>query len=242
MGARVDLATDPTVRRDLATVRLGTAHFRRVLNELTDAELSRPSLLAGWSRKHVVAHVGYNARALARLVEWAETGIEIPMYNSPEARGEEIEFGATLAAEALRHLCDHSAIDLDVRWRDLPADQWSSEVVTAQGRRVPVSETVWMRSREVWLHALDLDAGALMNDIPDAVLERLLTDVVGTWRTRDELRGLSIRAVSGLQLGDVQGDRQVSGELCDLVGWATGRSSGESLEWAGNPSPAPRWI
>lgn len=242
MGARSDQATDPTVVGDLATVRLGTAHFRRTLNALTDADLSGPSLLPGWSRKHVVAHVGYNARALARLVTWADTGIERPMYASAEARGQEIEFGATLAPEALRHLCDHSAIDLDVRWRDLPADRWSAEVMTAQGRRVPVSETVWMRCREVWLHALDLDAGARMTDIPEAVLERLLNDVVGAWRARDELHGLSIRVEAGIELGDPQGHRQVRGELADLVGWATGRNSDDALRWVGDPSPAPRWI
>ena len=41
----------------------------------------------GWSRRHVVAHVGYNARALTRLVEWAKTGIETPMYASADQSG-----------------------------------------------------------------------------------------------------------------------------------------------------------
>jgi len=240
--ARTDLATDPQVVADLASVRAGTAYFRRVLNGLTDAELSEPSLLTGWTRKHVVAHVGYNARALSRLVEWAATGVETPMYSSPEARGEEIELGATLNPEALRNLCDHSAIDLDVRWRDLPDDRWRAKVLTAQGRTVPASETVWLRTREVWLHSIDLLAGGRFADVPRPVLQRLLEDVVRTWATRDALDGLRLVADGGEPLGDVDGARDVSGSLPEMVRWATGRGDGSSLTWAGTPGPAPRWI
>jgi len=238
----VDKAADPAVIDDLAVVRAGTAYFRRILNDLTDEELMLPSALHGWTRKHLVAHVGYNARALSRLVLWADTGDETPMYSSPDARGAEIEFGATLGTEALRHLCDHSAIDLDVRWRDLPVDRWSSEVVTAQGRTVPVSETVWMRIREVWLHALDLEGMGRIQDVPDAVLKRLLGDVVTTWQARDHLDGLSVVIDSGPTLGDPTGGRSVGGDLRALVWWATGRGSDSGLTWIGRPAPAPRWI
>lgn len=46
-----------------------------------------------------------------------------------------------------------------LEWRDLPDANWTHEVRTAQGRTVPASETVWMRTREVWVHAVDLDNG-----------------------------------------------------------------------------------
>ena len=169
MVARTDQATDPAVVADLAVVRLGTASFRRPSPASPTTTSTRPRGLPGWSRRHLVAHVGYNARAVARLVTWAATGIEHPMYSSPQARQEEIELGATLRPQALRSLCEHAAIELDVRWRDLPADHWKHEVVTAQGRHVPVSETLWMRTREVWLHAVDLLTGVRVRDIPDPV-------------------------------------------------------------------------
>ena len=41
----------------------------------------------------------------------------------------------------------------------LPSEQWEAEVVTAQGRTVPASETPWMRAREVMVHAVDLGTG-----------------------------------------------------------------------------------
>jgi maleylpyruvate isomerase len=251
MVAREVQATDAAVLRDLATVRLGTAYFRRALQRVGDDELDAPSLLPGWTRRKLVAHVGYNARAVARLVTWAATGIEHPMYDSPQARADEIEQGATLRPDALRSLCEHAAIDLDVRWRDLPEDRWSVVVVTAQGREVPAAETLWMRSREVWLHAVDLDAGGRVEDIPVAVLDRLLSDVVGTWRKRGELSGMALRVVAdrshrGASYGDEDAARiVVDGPLAALTAWATGRAAPHhpDLTWvAGTPIEAPRWL
>ncbi|HYJ48344.1 MAG TPA: maleylpyruvate isomerase N-terminal domain-containing protein, partial [Microbacterium sp.] len=137
MPGRTDLVTDERIAASLLLMRRGQAYWARKLNELRDDEFDAPSLLPGWSRRHLVAHVGFNARAVARLVEWARTGVETPMYDSDTQREEEIDFGATLPVEALRNLAAHAAVHLNVEWRDLPADAWSAEVRTAQGRLVP---------------------------------------------------------------------------------------------------------
>ncbi|MEA5455043.1 maleylpyruvate isomerase family mycothiol-dependent enzyme [Sinomonas sp. JGH33] len=255
MVARQDLVEDADVRAGLLTARRGTAFFARKLSELSYADLDEPSLLPGWSRRHVIAHVGYNARAVARLVEWAATGVEMPMYSSPEARNEEIDFGATLPPIALQNLFDHSAIHLSVEWRDLPADKWEEQVRTAQGRLVPVSETVWMRTREVWLHAVDLDNGARFADIPAEVLRRLLGDIWGAWEKRGETHGLAARvrrgADDGLTLGEPEpGATLVEGPLAAVVRWAAGRGTepGAPLTATHDGAhvtelpAAPRWI
>jgi maleylpyruvate isomerase len=231
--------------------RRGTAFFARKLNELPDAELDGGSLLPGWTRRHVVAHVGYNARAIARLIEWAATGVETPMYSSPEARNHEIEFGATLSPIALRHLFDHSAVHLNVEWRDLPEDAWHQKVKTAQGRIVPAEETVWMRTREVWLHAIDLDNGAKFSDIPESVLERLLEDITGAWRTRGTDKGLIVE-VSGRTEDLIFGDTEaahaitVTGSLPSVVEWASGRGingvSAAGTAVNGTVPAAPKWL
>lgn len=251
MAARTDQAVDPVVLADLELVRLGTAFFRRALDRLRDDELDAPSLLPGWSRRHLLAHVGYNARAVARLVTWAATGVETPMYASPDARGAEIEHGATLNPEALRNLVEHSALDLDVRWRDLPADRWAARVTTAQGRDVPASETVWMRTREVWLHAIDLDDGARFDQVPTAVLHRLVGDIHGAWSKRPDTTapGMTVTDVpagAGWPASE-PGGPELSGRLSALAAWASGRpplatQEGE-LEWTvGAARVAPRWI
>ncbi|WP_217376965.1 maleylpyruvate isomerase family mycothiol-dependent enzyme [Paenarthrobacter ureafaciens] len=250
MVARHDLTTDPRLQEDLLQARRGTAFFARKLNELTDEELDGGTRLPGWTRRHIVAHVGYNARAIARLIEWAATGIETPMYSSPEARNQEIDFGATLSPTALRNLFDHSAVHLSVEWRDLPDADWSNEVRTAQGRTVPASETAWMRTREVWMHAVDLDNGATFNDIPAPVLERLLKDITSAWRTRGSDTGLLIKVTgTDLTFGDTSATDPtiVAGPLPAVVEWAAGRGS-NGVTAAGPATPtgevpvAPKWI
>lgn len=135
----------PLARR-LAIVRDGTAWFDRHLADLTDADLDDASALPGWTRRHLLAHVGYNAAALRNLVTWASTGVETPMYPSAQARNSDIEAGALLPVEDLRNMHAHNASRLDSAWQSLSGDRWDAEVRTAQGQPVPASETVWMRA------------------------------------------------------------------------------------------------
>jgi maleylpyruvate isomerase len=171
--ARVDLVTDPRIRVELAQARLGQAYFSRKLNELSNDVFGEPSRLAGWTRARIVAQVGYQARALTRLVESAETGVPQPEYESAAERDEEVDLGASLAVRALRHLSDHAGITLDVAWRDLPDERWSTPVRRLDGTTIPVSDTVWLRSRELWLRALQLGNGARLADVPSDVRDRL---------------------------------------------------------------------
>lgn len=227
----------------LLIARRGTAFFAHRLAELTDNQLDSNTLLDGWTRRHLVAHLGYNAAALCRLVDWAATGEEMPMYASPEARAVEIDEGATLSAAALRNLFDHNVARLDERWRNLPASAWDAPIRTAQGRTVPASETVWMRAREVWIHAVDLDSGARFDDFPDVVLESLLTDVVGMWRTND-LGGDLLVEVTGTEpvaVGSAETTRSVRGPLAAVARWAVGRGA-IGLTSDGPVPEAPRWL
>lgn len=249
MVARHDQTSDPQLLESLLQARRGTAFFARKLNELSDADLDGPSLLPGWTRRHVTAHIGYNARAIARLIEWAATGVETPMYASTEIRDHEINFGATLPPIALRHLFDHSAVHLNVEWRDLPADSWHHKVKTAQGRIVPAEETVWMRTREIWTHSVDLDNGATFADIPAPVLARLLADITGAWKSRGTDTGLLLTVTgTDLTFGDTAAHNPtlITGSLPEIVEWATGRgTSGVTAEGPainGAVPAAPTWI
>jgi maleylpyruvate isomerase len=171
------------------------------------------------------------------------------MYSSPEARNQEIEFGATLSPIALRHLFDHSAVHLNVEWRDLPADAWHHKVKTAQGRIVPAEETVWMRTREVWMHSIDLDNGATFSDIPTPVLERLLEDITGAWKTRGTDAGLLVKvagADSALGDSDAVDPTVITGALAGMVQWAAGRGTGGVDAFKSSVRcivpAAPKWI
>lgn len=172
MGARTDDVSDPVLAADLLLARRGQAFFSRKVNELRDEEFAAPSLVPGWSRAHVIAHIGYHARAVARLVEAAASGRQVPMYDTPDQHAEEVDFGATLPVEALRNLVAHAAVHLNVEWRDLPEPAWSRTVLLDDGSAVPASATARLRAREVWLGALDLRNGAVAADLPADVRRR----------------------------------------------------------------------
>ncbi len=249
MAARTDDVTDPQLAASLLLMRRGQAYWARRLNELPDAAFDEPSLLPGWTRRHLIAHVGFNARATARLVDWALTGVETPMYESDGQRAEEIAFGSTLPTEALRNLCAHAAVHLNVQWRDLPAAAWSHPVRTAQGRIVPVSETVWMRTREVWVHAVDLRNGGSIADFPDELHDLLLADLVRVWRRRrsaddrDIVLAPTDRADVHRILPSDDDALVVHGTAADLVAWGTGRGARGVTTPDGAPPPAaPVWL
>lgn len=182
----------------LRWVTTGTRLFQEATAGLSDGELDRPSLLPGWSRRHLLAHVHHNAEALGRLVSWAATGVENPMYASAEARAAEIAEGATLPAAELRELVVKSAAALDADFDALDVAAWSAEVRTAQGRLIPAHQIPWLRAREVMVHAVDLVGGVTFGDLPAGFVTELL--------------------------GDVVHKRAASGEAADLAAWLTGRT------------------
>ena len=231
---------DLSLEERLTLTRRGTAHYSGQVALLDNDDFQKPTLLEGWSRSHLVAHVAYNAAALCNLMNWAETGEETPMYSSPQARGEEIEYGATLLPDALRNLTDHTVARLDVAWRDATDDAWSAEVKTAQGRTVPASETLWMRTREVWIHAVDLDVRAKFSDIPDVILSTLLEEIPAKWRVGGLGEDLVLVATDTGQRVAVSDSAttEVRGPLAGLVRWAAGRGS-SGIE---QDIEAPRWL
>lgn len=251
MPGRTDNVTDPALAAGLLLMRRGQAYWARKLNELPDREFDAPSLLPGWTRRHLVAHVGFNARAVARLVEWARTGVETPMYSSDGQRAEEIAFGATLPTEALRNLAAHAAVHLNVEWRDLPEEAWSHQVRTAQGRLVPASETVWMRTREVWIHAVDLRNGGRFTDFPAPLHDLLLEDLIKVWRRKrsDGDRDVVLEPVDRdavyriLEPGESDDPLVVRGTAADLTAWGTGRYANGVVTASGETPPrAPGWL
>ncbi len=230
---------DLDLDEQLHIARSGTTYFAQYLDRLSDSAFDDDTLLPGWTRKHLVGHVGYNAAALCRLMHWATTGIETHMYESPEHRAAEIGAATSLSAQSLREMFDHNASQLDAAWKRLPESTWDAPIRTAQGRVVPASETIWMRTREVWIHAVDLDIGGQFDDIPEVVLESLLTDIVESWRRKQIDCDLNAGGDGAIRLtvGD-DTTRAPHGPLSALVRWAAGRdTTPPTLADAGTPPP-----
>lgn len=152
-------------------------------------DFAAPTALPGWTRAHVAAHLAANAEAIGNLVHWAATGERTPMYESPDQRAADIEQGSTRSGTELIAWFDSSASALERAMDTLTEDQWRAGVLTAQGREVPASETPWMRSRELMVHAVDLGTGLRFDDLPTDFLEALVADVLARRGVASDVTG-----------------------------------------------------
>lgn len=223
----------------LAWWRDGERHFGVAVDGIADDAFGRPSLLPSWSRRQLLAHVARNADALVNLCTWARTGFETPMYASAEARDAGITELAALAPAELKTAVRAASNRLGEAVRAMPDGAWSAQVRTAQGRTVPAAQVPWMRCREVWVHAVDLDAGLWFGDVPDEVLAALVDDVFETWSRRGQLPDATL-SVGNRVWGT--GSAAVSGTLPAITGWVTGRTGPEVLAHDERLPNLPPWL
>jgi len=99
-------------------------------------------------------------------------------------------------------------------------------VMTAQGRTVPAAEVPWMRSREVYVHAVDLATGLSFADLPAGFLAALCGDVVG--KRKEPGRALVLEAADTGGRWKLPGDGEavaVAGPLAEVTAYLTGRAN-----------------
>lgn len=196
---------DVLMARTLADARRwmtdGTTLFVDTVADLDETEFDAPTLLPGWQRRQLVAHVAANADAVGNLVHWAATGLPTPMYASPDERAAGIQRGTTLTGAELLTWLRQSSERLTVAMETLTDEQWRTEVVTAQGRTVPATETPWLRAREVCVHVVDLARGSGFGDLPHDFLAALVEDIIA-------------------KRGEIP---TVDGPLAEVAAWLAGR-------------------
>jgi maleylpyruvate isomerase len=230
----------------LAWLETGTMLFESTVERLSDEELGAPSSLPGWQRAHVIGHIARNADALGNLLEWARTGVETPMYRDATQRATEIEASARQAPGDLR--TDVRAADGRLRAGvvDLPVSAWLAEVRTARGRTVTAAQVPWMRIREVWLHAVDMDAGVDIDGMPTGLARLFIDDVVDSSNARSDFPSLRMELADGTaswRTRPADGEPfEVRGEPSQLLGWLTGRSDGSRLTSSGPLPCLPSWL
>jgi maleylpyruvate isomerase len=193
----------------LAAVTEAHRNLSRALADLTDADVVGPSLLPGWTRGHVLAHVADAARARSRVVEHALRGEVVDLWE-PGERDAIIEATAGRTADEHRAAVTENADRLERAWAAV--GDWSASGGFASA--------VVIRWREVWIHLVDLDVGVrpaawpvdfschavdfLCTRLPDGFAVRAV-DVERTWGTGIE----------------------ISGSVHDLAAWLAGRAPDE---------------
>jgi len=148
---------------DDATQRLlGTA---RVIDE---RKLREPSLLPGWTRAHVLAHLARGADALRNLLIGARAGQQRPAYPSREARDADIERDARQRTKELAADVADSAMAFRTVALRLPDEAWQFEVHVLGSAPFAAQQLLTRRLVEVELHHCDLGTGYGPADWPPA--------------------------------------------------------------------------
>lgn len=247
MPPSVDTHDPDVITGILGEVSTQTLRLVHAAATLPAAELAAPSLLPGWTRGHVLAHVARQADAAAGVLREAAEGRSGTMYTSVEARNQAIEDGAAAGpAEQLQGLLD-SAVRLLDAWRDLPVDRRDVGFALPSGVTRTAAEVPWLRWREVVLHHVDL--GLTSGDLGGPLVGRLLDETVDGFTGKP--------GMAQLVLVDAQRDRRwelgtpstvpghgpvtVEGSTVDLVLWLSGRSPGTGLRTDAALPALPSW-
>jgi len=219
------MTMDPLVL--LTDVDRATEELLRTAEGLDPAAISAPSLLPGWTIGHVLTHVARNADAQTNLFTWARTGVETPMYPSPEARVAGIEAGA---ARPLREqIADIRASH--ERFADagaaMPAEAWTFRL-PATGQLA--AAVPWARLREVEVHHVDLGRRYTPTDWPEGFALRLLREIVnGAGPDAPPMLLRPYGVEHPLRIGDATEAPVVGGPTRSLAAWLAGRADGADL-------------
>lgn len=125
---------NPPAAAVLHALAAATDRLLATVDGMTAEECAEPSLLPGWTRAHVLAHLALNAKGLASVLTTLESGNPIPMYASDRRRDSDIEH---LAAEPAARLADRVAVGASMLAQHLgggPTPEQALETVGAAGQ------------------------------------------------------------------------------------------------------------
>jgi maleylpyruvate isomerase len=150
---------------------------------ITDPDLRVASMLPGWTRGHVLAHLARNADGMRNVLGGVRTGQDRPAYASAEAREAGIEQDA--GRRSAEHAADlaGSAMALRTVARQLPDEGWQVPVRMLDGADFfPAAQLLTRRLVEVELHHCDLGAGYGPGDWPAVFADMELAEPMRSWR------------------------------------------------------------
>jgi maleylpyruvate isomerase len=206
----------------------GTRRLIRTVDKMADDQWDQPSLLPGWSRAHVVAHLTLNAEGLSGALEGVHERRPVPMYRSQEARNGDI---AQLSKQPPSELRDRFLGSTTVigEWIEELADNLADTVVerTPGGRSFPAGDIGLMRIREVEIHHADLGLDYTAADWPDEFVVLLMGSRAGAEHDGTPFAAHAVDLDRTWQFGS--GGPTVSGPGSALAWWVTGRGSGDGL-------------
>ena len=240
---------DDELRVALDEMAAATDRLLATVDQLPEGALREPSLLPGWTRGHGLTHIARNADAMVNLGHAARTGDGRPMYpGGREGRDADIEAGSgrelgdqrlDIAESAERLLGEFAG--------DFPTEARDRQVEMRAGAMVFGWELPWLRTREVEIHHVDLDAGYTPADWSAEFAARTLGQVAAVFRTGRDCPVGSLVATDTDGRWEVAADGpELAGPMRDLLAWLVGRSQDAGrralrLDPPGEVPVAPSW-
>jgi maleylpyruvate isomerase len=213
-----------------------TNRLVRTVDDLGIEDLAAASLLPGWTRAHVVAHLALNAEGLAGALLGVREHRQVPMYASQDDRDQDIE---TLAGEdpsVIRERFLAGATLVGEEIAELPDNLAGTRIDrTPGGRTFAAGAVPGMRLREVEIHHVDLDNGYSRASWPVEFGVSLVETLVARADASSPFTAHAVDADRTFQRGE--GGPRVSGSAADLGWWLTGRGTGEGLTSEGGELP-----
>lgn len=185
------------LNRDIAGATAAHAQLIANLALLDQVGAGRPSLLPGWTRSHVVAHIALNAHSHAGMLEAAARGEPAVQYpGGAEQRTADIEATAGLPAADLLTLIGDSNERVQAAWAAMPTEAWAGEGASISGP-VPLADLPFRRWREALVHLADVDLGYSWADWPMDYVRLELPRMTMLWASRTPM-GLSTLPAAAL--------------------------------------------
>lgn len=222
----------------------------RTVDSLADDEWAQPSVLPGWTRAHVIAHLALNAEGMAAALEALRHGERRAMYQSNESRDADIDELAAAPVPDIRARLFAAGERLRETFAALSDEDWGGSVDRVPGG--PQWQVLGMpgaRRREVEIHHADIGGDYRHSDWPPDFCHELLDVLAAEQAANPDTDTFRISATDLGRTWSVGGDEPVvAGSAADLGWWLAGRGSGEGLStksgvlprigpWRRTPSP-----
>ncbi|KRE61848.1 hypothetical protein ASG92_20070 [Arthrobacter sp. Soil736] len=188
--------------------------------KLTEEDVPAPSLLAGWTRGHVLAHITGISNAMARQLEFAARGETVELYDGGyEGRTNAIEAAAGHGIDEHRRDLA-AALERALRAFDsLEPGGWQVPISYRGGVVLDGGLALW---RELVIHASDLGTGRRPETWSRQFCEHLF-DFLSARVPEGQKFVLQPLGLPPVAIGAGGRSTVISGMVTDIAAWLAGR-------------------